>query len=230
MGLIREVDISRPVILACRTLELELQEAMRQTGCTYPVVWIASGLHNTPEKLKQALEDALLQCEGYSCILTAMGFCGNAFAGLRTKHAALLLPRVDDCISLLLGSMAKRTALNAQGIYYFTEGWLKGERTLLAEYQHALDKFGERRANAVFSVMLRNYRKAAFLDTGCGDCDWSRAHTKLAADTLHLEYCELPGTLDYLKRLLSGTWEERDFILIPPETEITESRFVLQKE
>ena len=230
MELTREADTSRPVILACRTLEPELQETLRQTGCTYPVVWLASGLHNTPGKLKAALEEALLQCDSYSCILTAMGFCGNAFSGLRTNHAALILPQVDDCISLLLGSMARRSALNEEGVYYFTEGWLKGERTLLAEFQHALEKYGERRANAVFSAMLRNYKKVAFLDTGCGDCDWSREHTKLAAQTLHLDYCELPGTLDYLKRLLSGTWDERDFILVPPETDITESIFVLQRE
>ena len=213
-------DITRPVILACRTLEQELLEAIRQTNCKAPVVWIDSGLHNTPNKLQQALTDALAQCDGYSHILTAMGFCGNAFAGLQTRDAALILPRVDDCISLLLGSMQRRLELNADGVYYFTEGWLRGERTIMVEYQHALEKFGERRTKAVFSAMLHNYHKAAFVNTGCGSPDWPRQQTKAVADALGLTYCELPGTLDYLKTLLTGPWSEREFVVIPPNTTI----------
>lgn len=226
MGCDREGTF-RPVILGCRTLEQELGAAIRQTGCTYPVVWIESGLHNTPDRLREALEQAFLQCSGYSHILAAMGFCGGAFNNLKTGNAALVLPRVDDCISLLLGSMERRMELNSEGIYYFTEGWLKGERTLMVEYQHALEKYGEERANIVFHAMLRNYRKAAFLDAGCAQPDWPREQTQKAAQTLGLEYCELSGTLDYLKKLLSGPWDEKQFIVIPPDTLIREAQLTL---
>lgn len=217
----------RPVILACRTLELELLEAMRQTQCDYPIVWIPSGLHNTPEKLHETLAQALGQCTGFTHVLAAMGFCGGVFARIETRDASLVLPRADDCITLLLGSFERRKALNAEGVYYFTEGWIKGERTIMAEYRHAQEKYGEARAKRVFGVMLRNYCKAAFLNTGCGNAAWAAEMTGLAASALGLDYCELPGSLCFLERLLSGNWSEKDFVVIPPHTMISSAQLAL---
>lgn len=212
----------RPVVLSCRTLELELSEAMRRAECQYPVIWLEAGLHNVPARLHAALEQALAQCACYSHVLVAMGFCGNALIGLNTRHLQLVVPRVDDCISLLLGSMQRRLSLNSEGLYYFTEGWLKGERTLLAEYRHAAEKYGEKRAQRVLSAMLHNYRKAAAIETGCGADAWTKQQTKAAACELGLSYCELHGTLDYLLDLLTGNWPAERFLCFPPQTQITQ--------
>ena len=221
-----EHDFS-PVILACGTLESELHTAMQQLGCAYPVVWITSSLHNTPAKLHEALIEGLARCAGHSHILAAMGFCGGVFAQIETADATLILPRADDCISLLLGSSERRRVLNQEGIYYFTEGWMKGERTIMAEYQHAIQKYGPRRAKHVFDAMLRNYQKAAYLNTGISTGDWARKQTQEAASVLGLRYCELSGTLRYLRQLLSGPWEEKDFVVVPPHTRITSAMLTL---
>ena len=41
-------------IVACKTLEDELALAAKRTGIELPVVWIESGLHNTPKLLTRA--------------------------------------------------------------------------------------------------------------------------------------------------------------------------------
>lgn len=211
-----------PIIIGCRTLEQELTAAMEQTGCRYPVLWIESGLHNVPQRLCAAVQEAVDRCGGHTHVLMAMGFCGNSIAGVTTGAAPLILPRVDDCISLLLGSVQRRTALNKTGgTYFFTEGWLRGERTILAEYRHAVDEYGEELADEVFRDMLRNYEKAALIDTGCFDRSAAAEETKKIARTFSLQYCEVPGTLTYIKELLSGPWPEERFVRIPAHTQIS---------
>jgi len=229
--LLREKENTfRPVVVACKTLEKELHAAMEQVECAYPVYWIESGLHNTPARLNAALDAAMDHCSGFSHVLLAMGFCGNSIVGVSTRDSFVILPRVDDCISLLLGSMDRRSALNAEGLYFFTEGWLRGERTILVEYQYALKKYGPKRANAAFSAMLRHYRSAALLDTGCFDVQSARAETKQIAQILNLEYCEIPATLDHIKQLLTGPWQEDRFITIPPKTQISASHLNLKRD
>lgn len=44
------------------------------------------------------------EAAAFDRILLATGFCGDSFCGLETRHTELIIPRTDDCISLLLGS------------------------------------------------------------------------------------------------------------------------------
>lgn len=214
-----------PVVAGCRTLEAELLTAMQETGWQIPVLWIQSGLHNTPTRLQAALDSVLEECCGYTHVLLAMGFCGNSLAGIRTRDSILVIPRVDDCISLMLGSMKKRSEF--PGTYFFTEGWLKGERTIMVEYEHAVRRYGRTMADRIFSDMLKNYHHAALIDTGCYDMEQAGKETRRIAAALHLNYQEIPGTLSYLKTLLTGPWTEEQFVLIPPDTLITPSHLSL---
>lgn len=212
-----------PVIVGCRTLENELLATIRETGCQAPVRWIRSGLHNTPALLHDALDSVLEECRGYTHILLAMGFCGNSMAGVRTRDSMLIVPRADDCISLLLGSMHRRSELNSSGTYFFTEGWLRGERTIMVEYQHAVKRYGLEMADRIFNDMLKNYHHAALVDTGCYDMERAGEETRQIADALHLSYREIPGTLSWLKTLLTGPWTDEQFVRIPPDTVISAS-------
>lgn len=133
-------------ILACSTLQEELNDAMKQTNLDIPVIWLKSGLHNVPRKLNAALQEAINQAEGEGAeqILFAFGFCGNAMAGLASSTARLVIPRADDCITLLLGSFKRRQAIQSeQGTYFMTKGWLDGERNIWTEYRYVMERYGE---------------------------------------------------------------------------------------
>ena len=216
------------VVIACRTLENELNRAMSECGCGYNIIWVESGLHNVPKKLHSALQEALDTADGHARALLAIGYCGNSLAGLCSKNAAMIIPRVDDCISLLLGSYKNRLALmQTENSYFMTEGWLRGERTIWKEYEYAINKYGEEIGKSVFEMILGNYKSLVMLDTGCYDISAIEDEAKKIAVELGLEYKVVPATIGYMKRLLTGPWEDGAFLTIPPGSVIREADLTL---
>lgn len=206
-------------IIACKTIEKELLAAMTQVGCQYPVLWLESGLHNWPDKLRGCIQALLNDCRDADTVLLAMSLCGNAVVGLKTWDFSLIVPRCDDCITLLLGSPERRKEL--PGTYFLTQGWLDGERNLWAEYQMALEKYGSKRGKRIFSTMLTHYHHLALLDTGCFDRQTLEPVVQDMARELGLEPICLEGTLEYLRTLLTGPWESERFLVLPPNRELT---------
>lgn len=209
----------KAVIISCKTIENELLSAMKDLNCEYRVLWLESGLHNVPKQLNARLQELLDNCREYDTVLLAMSFCGNSLIGLRTHDFQLVVPRCDDCITLLLGSPERRQEISAT--YFLTEGWLQGERNIWVEYENCIQKYGEKRGKKIFSVMLANYRNLALLDTGCFDKEKTEAETRKIAQELGLEYTEIKGTLQYIKELLSGCWPEQRFLRIPPNSVVS---------
>lgn len=205
----------KTVIVTCRTLEDELHAALLKSGRDYPVIWLESGLHNTPQKLTARLQEELDKIEA-DRVLLAMGFCGNAVAGIHGNFE-IILPRVDDCISLLLGSVERRMEIAREhAAYFFTEGWMRGERNIIVEYEHTLEKYGEEMTETIMEMMYAHYRTLAILNCGVGNVPSLLERTKEIADILHLEQKELPATLDYLEELFTGPWSDEKYIKLVP--------------
>ena len=205
------------VIFACKTLENELRCAMAECECDYDVKWLESGLHNVTKKLTSALQDLIDSSQSYSRALLALGYCGNSLVGLRSGNLTLTVPRVDDCISLLLGSYKNRLALTKNDYSYFiTEGWLRGERNIWREYEYAIKKFGEDTGREIYDAMFGHYKTLAMLDTNCYDFSAAETDGKRIAAALGLEYKVIPATIVYIKRLLDGPWDDISFLTVPP--------------
>lgn len=207
------------VIIACKTIEQELLRSMELAGCDAPVLWVDSGLHNWPDKLRGRIQGLLEECGGFDRVLLAMSLCGNALVGLETRAFSLVVPRCDDCIDLLLGSRARRKEF--PGAYFLTEGWLNGERNLWQEYRLTLEKYGHQLGREIFSTMLAHYRQLALLDTGCFSVEALEPEVRRMAGELGLEPVRLDGTLAYLTALLMPPWDPRQFLIVPPHTKIT---------
>jgi hypothetical protein len=154
-------------------------------------------------------------------VLLGFGFCGHAVAGLISRDYELIIPRVDDCISMLLGSRENRErCCGSGGVYFLTKGWLDGESNIWTEYQAVLARFGPKNTERIYKRMLAHYRYLGLIDTGAYELDVLLPQVNEIAATLHLETCVLPGSDLYLKKLLSGPWSEKDFVHIPPNTRI----------
>ena len=214
-----------PFIIGCRTLENELNRAIEECGCTYDVKWVESGLHNVPKKLTAALQNIIDTSSDYTHALFSMAYCGNSLSGLDTKELTLIIPRFDDCISLLLGSN-KAKAENL-GTYYVTEGWLKGERNIWKEYEYAVGKYGKTQGEEIFQMMLGHYKTLAMLDTGCFELTCAEREARMISDALHLEYKMIPATIDFIKKLLSYPWDHRLFLQVPPHNVISDTQLTL---
>ena len=217
------------IIVACKTLEAELNEAMSFTRVEYPLLWLESGLHNTPKKLKTKLMEILSEISA-DRVLLALGFCGNSIEGIRAGDFELIIPRVDDCISLLIGSVKKRLEIsNELAAYFLTEGWLRGERNLWVEHRYAVDKYGEEMAQSIAETLYGHYRTLGILDSGVDDMRSLLEKTEIIAETLKLEQRVIPATTAYLRQLLSGPWPEDMFLIKSPGSEVTMADLVVEQ-
>ena len=218
------------IIVACQTIRDEVKLTIAETGVNYPVLWIESGLHNFPERLGQKIQEEINKIENVETILLAFGYCGNSLLGIKSSRAQLIIPRVDDCISLLLGSYERRQTLYKEvGTYFLTKGWLENEQNLLSEYERCVMKYGKDKAIKVMKMMLNNYHRLMVIDTQAYQSEGVLTKTKGFADVLGLSHEKIEGSLRFLKKLLLGPWDE-EFIILPPGEEVTLEHMILNND
>lgn len=211
-------------IIACRTVEIELLKAMKDTGCTWPVYWLDSGLHDVPKKLHQTIKNQIQKAEtdGIEQILFAMGYCGNSLAGLVSNSIEFVIPRVDDCITLFMGTHRARMAVpNASGTYFMTKGWMDREKTIWTEYLNMVEEYGEETGKELFDMMFGNYKQVGVLDTGCYEMDTVIKEAERIAEFLKLETKVISASDIFLKELLQKEWNPDKFLIIPAGQEIS---------
>lgn len=216
----------RTVILACQTLREELRLAIRETGADYPVIYIEPGLHNRPEALKSRIQGQLGLIDNVDVVLMVFGYCGNGLLGVRPAGFKIVVPRVDDCIPLLLGSLAERRRISREaGTYFLTKGWLDYEQNILWEYDRCVSRYGEERALRLMKTMLGNYGRFMVIDTGAYPLESVLPRTTGFAARLGLKHAVTPGSPRLLHKLLLGQWDE-EFVVIEPGQEVRLGDFV----
>ncbi len=205
-------------VLACQTVSDELNMAIMQTEVSYPVYWIESGLHNTTEKLQRKIGEELERLQEAETVLLAFGYCGTALQGISSNYSRLVLPRLDDCISMLLGSSQERKKREEEkATYFFTAGWLKYERSLVQEYEYAREKYGPERAQELMEMMLKHYERFALIDTGAYDLAPYQEKIKELTSLLGMEQQVIKGSLRVFKKLLTGPYDEEFIVTLPGE-------------
>jgi hypothetical protein len=206
-------------VIACETLKDELLLAMSRTGCSYPVIWVESGLHETPDKLRDTLQEILDGFESGTALM-AFGFCGNSVVGLHTPRARLIMPRAADCIPLFLGSVERREQMG-NTTYFFTGGYLNGERNMAVEYEHTLERYDPETAAWLMQEMMKHYEKFAVIDTGAFAVEPVKRKINPVAELLELPVETVPGDLGFFCELLRGPWPEERFLTVEPGGSIT---------
>ncbi|MDO5409205.1 MAG: DUF1638 domain-containing protein [Lachnospiraceae bacterium] len=189
---------------------------------SYPIIWIESGLHNTPKKLHKRIQKELDQISQTDILLLGFGQCGNSLNNILTGNYETILPRTDDCISLFFGSDAARNAYgqNHRAIY-LTAGWMRGEQNILKEYAHAYKRFGAESAKDLMHMMYDHYQELVLLDTGIYSIDQLYEETADIEKITDLKRVVLPATLSYLEKLLLGPWKNEEFYHFKPNSTIT---------
>ena len=207
------------VIIACKTLKNELNMAIGQTGVSYPIIWIESGLHESPDKLRAYLQAAIDDLEPGTALM-AFGFCGNSMVGLHTPRARLILPRAADCMPLFLGSVEKREQMGAK-TYFFTGGYLESERNLAVEYEQALERYDPETAAWLIQEMMKHYERFAVIDTGAFEVAPVVRKIRPLAELLELPVETVPGDMGFFCELLRGPWPDERFLTVEPGGSIT---------
>ena len=211
-------------VIACGTVMEELAPRMPAEMAREVLDF---GLHARPGSLHGALQAAVDEASGFDAVLLGYGMCSRAVVGLRATHCRLVIPRVDDCIAIFLGS---RGAYEAQargepGTYYVTKGWIRAEGGPFADVERLAERYGPVKAERIVRLMLRNYTRLAFIETGAADAERYRAQAQAAADRFELRFERIEGSATLIERLLAGPWD-REFVVVEPGDRVTLETFL----
>ena len=218
------MTMSRTKIVACATV-IEEMLPLLPDGMAYEI--LDFGLHLTPEKLRHKLQETIDAASAeVDTIILGYGLCSMAVVGLKATGCTLVVPRVDDCIAIFLGSHAayKQQASQEPGTYYLTKGWIEVSDTPFEEYNRLVELYGPERADRMIKLVLKNYTRLAFIDTGQYEQERYRDYARRTAERFELRYEEISGSTALIKKMLFGPWDD-DFVIARPGDTISYADF-----
>lgn len=220
-------------VLACRVLQSMIEPYLQDKNI--PVTFMEYGFHRTPDLMTPALQEQLDRIAEPSVVIIGYGLCGNGLANLKSGRHTLIIPRADDCITLLLGSyQSYMTEFNAEpGTYYLTKGWLESGSHPLKEYRDLLEKYDRETADWIIDEQYRNYKRIVLVAPNQQELDAYRDKAREVADFCqerwNYYYEERIGSEDYVKKLMTVAYQlsesTDDFLVIPPGGEVKQEMF-----
>ena len=183
---------AEPKIISCEVLRNEVE----RVNPGYEVDFFEGALHDYPDRMRVAIQERIEATPGEREILLCCGRCSNGTVGLHAGPHRLILPAVDDCISLLLGSRQRYLAEHGAqpGTYYYTRGWIDFIRDPYTEYREIVPKYGEEKASRVARLrnlpvttvqsLIEQHQNRALFDV-LGEARINVLELNLALDLLH---------------------------------------------
>jgi hypothetical protein len=211
---IDKLNFTKTKLIACATVIEEMLPVMPPELIYQKMEF---GLHTEPDKLRSALQEAIDKTDPQiTTILLGYGLCSRATAGLKSDYCTLIIPRVDDCIGIFLGSDAeyKEQHRNEPGTLYQTKGWIEADKSPNG-LPDMIEKYGEKKARFLFKQMIKNYTRLAFINTGNYEIEHYRAKSQAMAAEMGLKYEEIQGSNSLVQKLLCGPWDN-EFVTVPP--------------
>jgi hypothetical protein len=201
-------------IIACRVVIEEMLPLLPEGVQTETLDY---GLHVDPDKLRIAIQEKIDASNGQKgTILLGYGLCSRAVVGLKSETSALVVPCIDDCIGIFLGSReAYLKQLRAEpGTYYLTKGWIEADGNLFGFQNQMIERYGSEKAERLIRRMLENYTRLVFINTGQGRAERYREYSRKVASRYDLRFEEICGSRELVAKMLNGPWDE-DFVVVP---------------
>ncbi|MCL2884158.1 MAG: DUF1638 domain-containing protein [Oscillospiraceae bacterium] len=223
-------------IIACQVFRRELCFYASQSAHIITLSFLPQGLHDTPARLNQMLAEEIdrlyrLRDSGAlhdfpDAIALGYGLCSNGVLGLEARDVPLVVPRTDDCIAVFLGSQARYKELFDQfpGTYWVNSGWLENafvpsEERLADKRQEYIEQYGEENAEYLFEQLQgwpKNYTTCGFITTPVYPAPAYREQAQEIARYNGWQCREFEGDDRLLGALVTGEWNEKDFLVCPP--------------
>jgi hypothetical protein len=206
---------ARRRVIACATVIEEIQPFLPD-DVSFEV--LDFGLHLRPEGLRKVLQERIDEVSSSAdVLLLGYGLCSMAVVGLQARGTHLVIPRVDDCIAIFLGSCAayKKQARQEPGTYYLTKGWIEAGDTPFEEHKLLVEKYGEEKAKRMTGLMLKNYKRLAFINTGQYEIERYHAYARKIAEQFNLRFEEIEGSPSLVKKMVFGPWDD-EFVVVGP--------------
>ena len=227
----------RLLALTCEVLARSVYLCAARSPHVVDVRLNRRGLHDEPPNLRSILQAEIDEAgRPYDAVVLAYGLCGGATAGLRAGAIPMVVPRAHDCITLFLGDRARYQAefTANPGTYWYVQDYLErtddgsafggvgavSDASARVTYEEYVAKYGE--DNAVYLMEAlggwrSHYDRAAFVEMGVAAPEAAAAAEARArddADRRGWQFAKLAGELLLVRRLIDGTWDPADFLVL----------------
>lgn len=232
--------MSRYLCIACEVLARPLYSLAATSPNIIDIQLVKRGLHDEPAKMRSKLQKKidLMENLDYDAVLLGYGLCGGGTVGLQARDVPLVIPRVHDCVSLLLGE-AKRYELESDknpGTYWYSQDFAErsdedgkftslgiiADEALAKQFETFVQQYGRDNAEYLIETLgswQKKYRRAAFIDMGVIEPDGYKDKMRAEAERHGWRFDMLVGDLLILRDLINGAWQQKghkNFIVIPP--------------
>jgi len=194
-------------IVACSILRRELEQIVDGMPEVADVIYLDAAIHVNPQKMKEAIKEQIETLKGkVDLVFLGYGFC-QSLKGIEDEvDIPVILPQVDDCISLLFTperyAEEKRKEL---GTWFMTPGWADvGIEMVIKELK--LERAIKRGKDPVDMArrLFTHYKRGLYINTGVGsDTDnMTKAEDFCTKLNLTLETCSAEPVLlkEWLER------------------------------
>ncbi|MEN6316782.1 MAG: DUF1638 domain-containing protein [Clostridiaceae bacterium] len=225
-------------LISCEVFSRPAFKAAANSRHTVDMEFTKLRSHTKPESLREEIQSIIDRTtEQYDAILLCYGLCGNGTAGLVSRSLPMVIPRAHDCCTIFLGSRSaflehfgKTPSAQWSTACYFerSDGWYSDNamNALTPEqdnsYAELVLKYGEENAQYIWETMNVSsiYDFLTYIDLpGIADNNARGEFIKHAAEkgkkTRFLE-----GSTRLIDKLLTGDWNDEEFLVIPPGHEI----------
>lgn len=216
-------------LVCCTVFEPEIRLLASTAPNVRSMKFIDQSYHDRPNVLREHIRTAIAELETdplVEVVVFGFGLCSRTIEQLTTTRCPLVIPRAHDCISLLLGSAERYASCMKEcpGTYWYSRGWLAGGRVLTPEkleQQHAeiAAKYDVELADEMLESerqVLRTYQRACYVDLGLFESHADFERTKQIAAAFSWEPRLEHGDPGWLTRMLTGPWDEREFLVLQP--------------
>ena len=217
------------MILTCSSLKEYVDAAQKEMNTEHPVTVIDRIYHAEPDKMKEVIRSEISNLPtSYDTILVSMGFCGGTWDHVSFDRR-VVIPRVDDCISLLLHTDDEyRPNRKEPGHLYLYESDPEEFSALKIMEGSEFESDLLRNVNQedLYHYWFDQYHTMDIIDTGLNRCyevdyvEKAQEH----ADKINADLGYVEGGYLLLKKLVSAKWDEQ-FIVAEPGTVIKHGDF-----
>lgn len=191
------------VIIACRTLEREIQAAMKETGNSCLVYFLPLKYHVAPKEMAVELQRIIDSLTNVDEVLVCVSGCGGSTKDLKATTADIIIPKTRDCIDILLSDQEGKIDRDKNGIF-FTDNWLEFFKESPMAFEKLVKEYGKEEAKEKFRQIYKGFEHFYIVDTGAYNVEEVKAHLKPLVDILGGELTIVKGRYEILKKMITG--------------------------
>lgn len=235
-------------LVGCKILEREIASVIFNSPNAVDVTLIKQKYHETQDIMRRVVQKEIdliddnasdhsndITNHDFDAILLGFGFCSRIVAGLSSKKYKLVIPRVHDCISLLMGDRNAYAEYAAEHMdtFYYSPGYAEhdciNDRSVDdRRYQMYLERFKgreklARRAMEIEKEYTKGYSSITYINWDSMTQSIHREKALQVAEEQHWELIDFKGNDSYLRALADGEWDEERFAIVPPGYTVTQA-------